>query len=173
MARCVTLPKLNKTTSLVVFYGVALLFFVFDQVTKSMATEHLTYGVPVFVTSFFDWTLLHNPGAAFSFLSDQGGWQRWFFTAIAAIVSIMLVVWIAKLGASNKWESVALALVLSGALGNLIDRVQFGYVVDFISLHYQEHYWPAFNVADSAICVGVAMLVLDMLRRKPEPNSAE
>lgn len=140
---------------------------VLDQYTKALASTHLTYGVPVYVTPFLDWTLLHNPGAAFSFLSDQGGWQRWFFTAIAALVSLVLVVWIAKLGVEKLWESIALALVLGGAVGNLIDRVQLGYVVDFISMHYQAHYWPAFNIADSGICLGVAMLIIDMLRKKP------
>lgn len=165
--------KLNKAGFLCLIYLLSLVFVGLDQVTKAMATEHLTYAQPVFVTAFFDWTLLHNPGAAFSFLSDQGGWQRWFFTAIAAVVSLVLVVWIAKLGVANRWESTALSLVLSGAVGNLIDRVQLGYVVDFISLHYDDHYWPAFNIADSAICIGVAMLLLDMLRPKSESKSAE
>ena len=167
------MPKSNKATFVFLVYLLAIVFASLDQITKAMATEHLIYGQPVFVTFFFDWTLLHNPGAAFSFLSDQGGWQRWFFTAIAALVSVVLVVWIAKLGEQNRWESVALSLVLSGAVGNLIDRVQLGYVVDFISLHYEGYYWPAFNIAESAICVGVAMLVIDMLRRKPEPKTAE
>lgn len=148
------------------WWGLALVLIaiVLDQYTKALASELLTYGQPVYVAPFLDWTLLHNPGAAFSFLSDQGGWQRWFFTAVAAIVSVVLVIWIVRLPYSKLWELIALALVLGGAVGNLIDRVLLGYVVDFISLHYEEHYWPAFNIADSAICLGVAMLVIDMFR---------
>lgn len=142
-----------------------------DQLTKWLATQQLSYGESVPVLPFFSWTLLHNPGAAFSFLADQGGWQRWFFTGFAAVVSLVLAVWIVRLPAHKALESMALALVLGGALGNLIDRVQFGYVVDFISLHYRNYYWPAFNVADAAICVGVGLLLLDMwLNRHPSEH---
>lgn len=144
-------------------YTIAVLMIVLDQWTKWVATESLNYGVPVPVNAFLDWTLLHNPGAAFSFLSDQGGWQRWFFSAIALVVSLVLVIWIWRLPDDKKLESLALSLVLGGAIGNLIDRVQLGYVVDFISVHYQSYYWPAFNIADSAICVGVALLIIDMV----------
>lgn len=161
----------NKT--LVVSYCLALVGIVLDQLTKAWATQELVYGVPVAVNGFFDFLLLHNPGAAFSFLSDQEGWQRWFFTIIAAVVSVVLAVWITRLPAAKRWESIALALVLSGAIGNLIDRVQLGYVVDFISLHYQQYYWPAFNIADSAICAGVAMLIFDMFKSGDDESAAE
>lgn len=144
------------------WYLLALVLIALDQWTKITATEQLIYAQPVQVTSFFNFTLLHNTGAAFSFLSDAGGWQRWFFGAIAAVVSVVLTVWIAKLGSAKRWEACALALVLSGALGNLYDRMAYGYVVDFISLHYNGHAWPAFNIADSAICIGAAMLLWDM-----------
>ncbi|UTA47339.1 signal peptidase II [Simiduia sp. 21SJ11W-1] len=144
--------------------ALVLVTIVLDQYTKTLASSTLTYGEPVYVTSFLNWTLLHNPGAAFSFLSDQGGWQRWFFTVVAAVVSVVLAVWIARLPHNKLWELSALALVLGGAVGNLIDRVLLGYVVDFISMHYQQHFWPAFNIADSAICAGVAMLIIDMFR---------
>nr|WP_024330506.1 signal peptidase II [Simiduia agarivorans] len=155
-------------------YAIAVLMIVLDQWTKWYATESLSYGVPVPVNAFLDWTLLHNPGAAFSFLSDQGGWQRWFFTAIALVVSLVLVVWIWRLPDDKKLESLALSLVLGGAIGNLIDRVQLGYVVDFISVHYQSYYWPAFNIADSAICVGVALLIVDMVFfTKKTPDEVE
>lgn len=144
------------------WYALALVLIALDQLTKLMATEQLIYAEPVWVTSFFNFTLLHNTGAAFSFLSDAGGWQRWFFGVIAAGVSVVLMVWIARLGNTKRWEACALALVLSGALGNLYDRVALGYVVDFISMHYRGHYWPAFNIADAAICIGAAMLLWDM-----------
>ena len=160
LSRCVVLFKLNKATWC--WYALALVLIALDQLTKFIATEQLIYAEPVWVASFFDFTLLHNTGAAFSFLSDAGGWQRWFFGVIAAGVSVVLTVWIARLGNTKRWEACALALVLSGAIGNLYDRVALGYVVDFISVHYQGHYWPAFNVADSAICIGAAMLLGDM-----------
>lgn len=146
------------------WYALALVLIVLDQLTKFIATEQLIYGEPVLVTSFFNFTLLHNTGAAFSFLSDAGGWQRWFFGAIAAVVSVVLTIWIARLGSEKRWEACALALVLSGAIGNLYDRMAMGYVVDFIALHYQGYSWPAFNIADSAICIGAAMLLWDMFR---------
>ncbi|MBB3170118.1 signal peptidase II [Simiduia aestuariiviva] len=162
----IVLHKGHWLSALLVLVSVVL-----DQYTKAIASGALSYGQPVYVLSFLDWTLLHNPGAAFSFLSDQGGWQRWFFTAVAALVSVVLVVWIARLTKDKLWESSALALVLGGAVGNLIDRVQLGYVVDFISMHYEQYYWPAFNIADSVICIGVAMLIVDMFRSKPnEPQ---
>ena len=152
--------KLSKVTWS--WYGLALVLIVLDQLTKAIATEQLIYAQPVVVTSFFDFTLLHNTGAAFSFLSEAGGWQRWFFGIIAAGVSVVLAVWIARLGPTKRWEACALALVLSGAIGNLYDRMALGYVVDFISVHYNGYHWPAFNVADAAICVGAAMLLWDM-----------
>ncbi len=146
------------------WYGLAVLIILVDQVTKAVAVSLLDYGQPVVLTSFFNFTLAHNFGAAFSFLHDAGGWQRWFFSAIALLVSAVLLIWIYRLGPQKRWEAAALALVLGGALGNLYDRATLGYVVDFIVVHYQEHYWPAFNIADSAICVGAAMLVIDMFR---------
>lgn len=146
------------------WYGLALLAIVLDQVTKWLATHFLRYAEPHPITSFFNLTLLHNKGAAFSFLSDAGGWQRWLFGLIAGGVSVGLVVWIARLPRRCRWEACALALVLGGALGNLIDRVLLGHVVDFIVVHYRDHYWPAFNIADSAITLGAAMLFIDMLR---------
>lgn len=142
--------------------ALVLVSVLLDQLSKWLASGQLSYGESVPVLPFFSWTLLHNPGAAFSFLADQGGWQRWFFTGFAAVVSVVLAVWIARLPDHKRLESAALALVLGGAIGNLIDRVQLGYVVDFISLHYRNYYWPAFNIADAAICVGVALLLLDM-----------
>ncbi|MBU2885215.1 lipoprotein signal peptidase [Gilvimarinus agarilyticus] len=145
------------------WYAVALLVIVLDQWSKAVAVAHLNYGQPVTVTSFFDWTLLHNHGAAFSFLSDAGGWQRWFFTAIAVGMSIAITIWLYRIARERWLESMALGFVLGGAVGNLYDRLTLGYVVDFISVHYQDKYFPAFNVADSAICFGAFLMIVHML----------
>lgn len=145
-------------------YGVAVAIVVLDQWTKHLASFELSYRVPVELTSWFDLTLAHNTGAAFSFLAGAGGWQRWFFTAVAAAVSVVLIVWLSRLSRHRVPLAVALGLVLGGGLGNLYDRVALGYVVDFISIHYQQWYWPAFNIADSAITVGAVVLVLDSFR---------
>ena len=144
------------------WYILAIAVIVLDQISKHWVSAALTYGEPVVFTPFFNFTLLHNPGAAFSFLSDAGGWQRWFFTVVAAVVSVVLVIWLARVS-EKRYEALALALILGGAIGNLYDRVVLGYVVDFIVVHYQDYYWPAFNIADSAITVGAALLILDML----------
>ncbi len=141
----------------------AILVIAVDQVTKTLAVDLLDYGAPVRVSAFLNWTLLHNTGAAFSFLSDAGGWQRWVFTAIAVIVSIVILVWLLRLGPGQRIQKAALALVLGGALGNLWDRLVLGYVVDFIQLHYRDYYWPAFNIADSAITIGAVLLIGDSL----------
>lgn len=140
------------------------LVVVLDLGSKAIATHYLTLYQPVPVFPGFNWTLAHNPGAAFSFLSDESGWQRWFFSAISAAVSIGIVIWLRRLPPAQLWLAAALAMVLGGALGNLWDRVTLGYVVDFIDVYYQQSHWPAFNLADSAICVGAVLLVIDSLR---------
>lgn len=143
-----------------------LAVFVLDQATKFYFDNSLTmYQQIAVIPGYFSWTLAYNTGAAFSFLSDAGGWQRWFFTAIALVVSVVLVVWLKRLKADETWLAVALALVLGGALGNLVDRVIFGHVVDFILVHYQNQWhFPAFNLADSAITCGAILLALDMFK---------
>jgi signal peptidase II len=146
-----------------IWLWVSILVVVLDQITKQLATAMLDYARPVELLSVFDLTLLHNTGAAFSFLAGAGGWQRWFFALLAGSVSVVLVVWIKRLKAHETWLAIALALVLGGALGNLYDRVVLGYVVDFISIHYQQRYFPAFNLADSAITAGAIMLIIDTL----------
>ena len=104
---------------------------------------------------------MHNTGAAFSFLSDAGGWQRWFFAVLAAIVSIVIALWMARLKKHEMMLGIALALILGGAIGNLIDRIAYGYVIDFLDVYYQSWHWPVFNVADSAITLGVILLILE------------
>lgn len=154
------------------WYGLAALVLILDQCSKHWFSANLDYGQPWVITDFFNFTLLHNTGAAFSFLSDAGGWQRWAFGVIAGAVSLVLIVWISRLDSKKSWEALALALVLGGALGNLYDRVVLGYVVDFIVVHYQQHYWPAFNVADSGICVGAGMLIIDSFRQSKDDEKA-
>ncbi|MBM7424007.1 signal peptidase II [Spongiibacter marinus] len=132
-----------------------------DQITKVWADASLVYGQPNPVLPVLDITLHYNPGAAFSFLSDAGGWQRWFFTVISAAVSVYLLVWLMKLRRQQWLLSMALTLVLGGALGNLWDRVRLGHVIDFISVHWGNAYFPTFNIADAAISVGAVLLIID------------
>ncbi|MAE21425.1 MAG: signal peptidase II [Pseudomonas sp.] len=156
-----------------IWLWLAIAAVVLDQVTKISAEALLTYAQPVPVLPVLNMTLLYNPGAAFSFLADQGGWQRWFFTGISVAVSVMLVVWIARLPRGTVWLPIALSLILGGAIGNLIDRVAYGHVVDFISVHWGNRYFPAFNIADSAITLGAMMMVVDVIREiKHERASA-
>lgn len=145
------------------WYLLALLLVIVDQWTKNLAQQHLSYAQAYEVLPVFDLTLVYNKGAAFSFLADAGGWQRWFFALLAASVSIALAVWIKRLGRHEKLLAIALAMILGGALGNLYDRVTLGYVVDFISIHYQQYYFPAFNIADSAISVGAVLMIVETL----------
>tara|TARA_R110000868_G_scaffold114868_6_gene307344 strand:- start:1183 stop:1707 length:525 start_codon:yes stop_codon:yes gene_type:complete len=144
----------------------SLMVFVLDQASKFYFDNSLSmYQQIVIIPDYFSWTLAYNTGAAFSFLADAAGWQRWFFAAIAIVISAVLVVWLKRLKPSETWLAVALALVLGGALGNLVDRVVFGHVVDFILLHWhQQWYFPAFNVADMAITGGAILLALDMFK---------
>ena len=143
------------------WYLLALVMILLDQYTKALATDSLAYARPVEVFSWFNLTLQHNTGAAFSFLSDAGGWQRWFFTVVALVISVALAVWLFIAPRANWLLCLSLALILGGAIGNVWDRIALGYVVDFISVHYQGWYFPAFNIADSAITVGAACMLLD------------
>ena len=146
----------------------SVLVLVIDQVSKAHFEGSLEmFQQIVVIPDYFSWTLAYNTGAAFSFLADGGGWQRWLFALIAVVVSAVLVVWLKRLGRDDTWLAVALALVLGGALGNLYDRIALGHVIDFILVHWQNrHYFPAFNFADSAITVGAIMLALDMFKSK-------
>ena len=152
----------------------SLLVFVVDQASKFYFDNALSmYQQIVIIPDYFSWTLAYNTGAAFSFLADADGWQRWFFAAIALVVSGVLVVWLKRLKADETWLALALALVLGGALGNLFDRVAYGHVIDFILVHWQNRwYFPAFNLADSAITVGAILLALDMFKSQKSEESA-
>ena len=144
-----------------VWVGLSIVAIILDQWTKWIATEHLIYGQQNPVLPFLNWTLLHNYGAAFSFLSDAGGWQRYFFTGLAGVVSIIFLFWLMRMPKKMMVLPVAIALILGGAVGNLIDRVSLGYVVDFIHFYYNNSHFPAFNIADSAITLGTILLLID------------
>lgn len=145
------------------------LVIVLDQASKQMIAAAFTLGESLRMTSFFDLVLVFNRGAAFSFLSDAGGWQRWFFIVLALVISTWIVFMLAR-HAEERLLSAALALVLGGALGNVIDRLWHGAVVDFLSFHLEGYYWPAFNLADSAISVGVALMLWQQFAQGKSPR---
>lgn len=144
-----------------------------DWWTKGLATQSLTLYRPVEVNSWLNMTLAHNYGAAFSFLSDAGGWQRWLFTILASVVTMVLIVWLLRLPKEERVTGAALGLIIGGAVGNLIDRINLGYVVDFIDVYYRTSHWPAFNLADSAITGGVILLLVDGLFLSRSSKRAE
>jgi len=151
-------------------YLISAFVVVVDQITKIAADSQLILNQSrVEITSWFNLTLHYNPGAAFSFLSDAGGWQRWFFTIVSAGVSIVLLVWLYRLSRQEKILTWSLALILGGAIGNLIDRVAYGHVIDFIQWHYQGSYFPTFNIADSAITLGAVLLIISTVRGEQPP----
>ena len=147
------------------YLSISAIVVAVDLYTKHLIQLAFQYGEQLTVTGFFDLVRYHNMGAAFSFLADAGGWQKWFFTIVSIIASIVII-YLLKKYAQNKLFCFGLALVLGGALGNLYDRLTLGYVIDFLSFHINDLYWPAFNVADSAICVGVALLLMDSFKQK-------
>ena len=140
--------------------AISAVIVVLDIFTKHMIQNAFDYGGQLTITNFFDLVRYHNEGAAFSFLADAGGWQKWFFSGVS-MVAVVVITYLIKKHQNQKLFCLGLALVLGGAIGNLYDRLTLGYVVDFLSFHINGLFWPAFNVADSAICVGVALLLLD------------
>jgi signal peptidase II len=141
--------------------GLSLLAVVLDQLSKLAVAGSMQLYQSIKVMPYFNLTYVHNTGAAFSFLSDAGGWQRWFFAGLAVIISAVIAVWLAKLKRHETLLAVALSLVLGGAIGNLIDRLAYGYVIDFLDVYYQSSHWPAFNIADSAITLGVVLMLAE------------
>ncbi|MES2954462.1 MAG: signal peptidase II [Pseudomonadota bacterium] len=144
--------------------GLALILLIADQFTKVLILGYYQLGDATYVTRFFNVVRVHNSGAAFSFLASASGWQRWFFTAIG-IAAAIFILWMLKSHSGQKLFSFALACILGGAIGNVIDRMLHGYVVDFLDFHYGNWHFPAFNIADSAITVGAVCLILDELLR--------
>ena len=151
---------------MVKWISLSVVVLVLDQVSKIWITTSMFLYESIKVIPFFQLTYVQNEGAAFSFLNDAGGWQRWFFVGLSLVASILIVIWLSKLPKSEKLQSLGLAMVLGGAIGNLVDRLRFGYVIDFLDVYYQTWHWPVFNVADSAITVGVFMLLLDSFKNK-------
>jgi signal peptidase II len=149
----------------------AVFVLVLDLLTKRWVEAALFHGEQIPLTAFFNLVLTYNAGAAFSFLSDAGGWQRWFFSVVAAGAS-MLIIYLLRKHATDKLFCLALSLILGGALGNLWDRITLGHVVDFLDFHVAGYHWPAFNIADSAIFLGAASLILDSFLRK-EPKAKD
>ena len=141
--------------------GLSFITIILDQWSKLSVTATMQLYESIEVVSNFNLTYVRNEGAAFSFLSDAGGWQRWLFAGLAFAISIMITIWILRLGKQELLLAVALSLVLGGAIGNLIDRVAYGYVIDFLDIYYKDWHWPAFNIADSAICVGVGLMLIE------------
>jgi len=154
----------STTSSLLPWLGIAAIVILLDQITKVTISRLFSYGETLPVTSFFNLVLVYNKGAAFSFLATESGWQRYFFSAIALAAVIFILV-LLKRHAGQRLFCWALALILGGATGNLIDRVLHGHVIDFLDFYIGKWHWPAFNLADSAIFVGAALFIIDELRR--------
>ena len=143
------------------WWWLILLLIGLDQLTKQLVHQNMALYDSIELLPFFNLTYVRNYGAAFSFLSDAGGWQRWFFTTLAVVISTVIAVWMSRLPRQQIKLGLALSLVFAGAIGNLIDRSIYGYVIDFFHLYYQNWHYPAFNIADSAICIGAALLIWD------------
>ena len=168
------MTKTTLTTpraSMLPWLGLALLLLIADQITKVLILGAYKLGDATYITSFFNIVRVHNSGAAFSFLANAGGWQRWFFTGIG-VAAAVFIVWMLKSHPGQKLFSFALACILGGAIGNVIDRSLYGYVVDFLDFHYAGWHFPAFNVADSAISIGAVCLIVDELLRMRKPRQS-
>lgn len=157
------MTKLSPKQSGVRWLWLAALVFIIDIGSKLLVMNTMEYGWPnrIELLPFFNLLYVHNYGAAFSFLSDAGGWQRWLFTAIALGVCGLLVYWMRRSPASHKLANSAYAMIIGGALGNLFDRLYHGFVVDFLDFYVGNHHWPAFNIADTAICIGAGLIILE------------
>jgi signal peptidase II len=147
--------------SMLKWLWLSLLAVILDQGSKLVIAGSMQLYQSIPIMPYFNLTYVHNTGAAFSFLSEAGGWQRWFFAGLAFVISIVIAVWLARLKQHETLLAVALSLVLGGAIGNLIDRLAYGYVIDFLDVYYQTWHWPAFNIADSAITLGVILMLVE------------
>ena len=154
----------TSPSGMTLWLGVAAIVVLLDQLSKVTLSQLIAYGQSEQITSFFNLVMVYNKGAAFSFLADQLGWQRYLFAGISAAASL-LIIWMLKRHASQRLFCWALALILGGAIGNLIDRIAYGHVIDFLDVHVYGWHWPAFNIADSAITIGAVLFILDEFRR--------
>ena len=159
---------LNSSLKLI---WISILVVALDQITKQVALAWLPLHQNVYVIPGLDWYLTYNTGAAFSFLADAGGWQRWFFTITTIIISTVILFWIKRVPEDEKITAVSLCLILGGALGNLIDRIYLGYVIDYIQVWLGSSPWPAFNIADAAISVGATILILSSFTGSEKPTT--
>lgn len=155
------------------FLWISVIAVVLDQITKNAVVAYLELYQAVEITPFFNLVYVRNYGAAFSFLYDAGGWQRYFLSAVAFVVSIMLLWWMKRAGSQERLMTIAFAFILGGAIGNLIDRLTLGYVVDFLDFHYANAHWPAFNVADSSIFIGACLLIIDMFKNSKATTDSQ
>ncbi|WP_404390925.1 signal peptidase II [Pseudoalteromonas phenolica] len=162
-----------KQKSGLIWLVLSLLLFAVDYITKAVVVANMKLYESIEILPIFNFTYMHNYGAAFSFLSDAGGWQRWFFSSIAVVISLLLTYWLKKLPAKNWVLCGAYAMVIGGAIGNLVDRLVHGYVVDFLHFYYQDWHYPAFNVADIAIVCGAGLLLLDAFTGEGADGSQE
>lgn len=160
-----TMPKTSP--AFLIWLGMALLLILIDQLSKILIVQLFHYGESLYVTDFFNIILIHNPGAAFSFLAGAGGWQRWFFTIIG-LGAASFITWLLYCHAKQRLFCFGLSFILGGALGNVIDRLIHGHVIDFLDFHWQQWHWPAFNIADSVIFIGAFMLIVDEIKRVKE-----
>ena len=162
-----------KQKSGLIWLVLSLLLFAVDYITKAVVVANMKLYESIEILPIFNFTYMHNYGAAFSFLSDAGGWQRWFFSSIAVVISLLLTYWLKKLPAKNWVICGAYSMVIGGAIGNLVDRLVHGYVVDFLHFYYQDWHYPAFNVADIAIVCGAGLLLLDAFTGEGADGSQE
>lgn len=162
-----------KQKSGLIWLVLSLLLFAVDYMTKAVVVANMKLYESIEILPIFNFTYMHNYGAAFSFLSDAGGWQRWFFSSIAVVISVLLTYWLKKLPARNWVLCGAYSMVIGGAIGNLVDRLVHGYVVDFLHFYYQDWHYPAFNVADIAIVCGAGLLLLDAFTGEGADGSQE
>lgn len=153
------------------FVWISLIIFVLDQITKHAIVDGMSLYESIQILPFFNLTYVHNYGAAFSFLYDAGGWQRYFLSAVALVVSAVIIWWLKDASKEQILLPVAFSFILGGALGNVFDRLVYGYVIDFLDFYYGSYHWPAFNVADSAIFIGAALLIIDIFKNKEADNS--
>ena len=152
--------------------SIALIVLILGLASKYWVESALEFGQSIPLTSFFNLVLTYNPGAAFSFLSEETGWQRWFLTGIASSAALLIIYLLNKYK-QEKLFCISLSLILGGALGNLYDRITLGYVVDFLDFYVDTYHWPAFNIADSAIFIGAALMIYESFRHKEDPEAAE
>lgn len=161
----------SRYSEMMKWLWLSVIAVILDQVTKFLIVASMKFQSLIEILPGFNLVHVRNYGAAFSFLSDAGGWQRWFFAGMAIVISVVLTVWLARLKRHEVMLAVALSLVLGGAVGNLIDRIAYGYVIDFLDVYYQDWHWPAFNIADSAITLGVGLMLLESFGvGRPKPT---